>query len=130
MKIFISHSTKTNYEEELYIPLQNSELNGIHEFVFPHAAEGEPRQGRENGQEIVIKDVIRDCDLVLAECSNPTFEQGLELGWASGAYVTTICFYKAGTEVSSELQHVSESINEYTTVEDMIQKVKEVADTL
>ena len=120
MKIFISHSTKTNFEEELYIPLQNSELNGVHEFVFPH----------ENGQEIVIKDVIRDCDLVLAECSNPTFEQGLELGWASGAYVTTVCFYKAGTEVSSELQHVSDSISEYNTVEDMIQKVKEVADTL
>ncbi|MBA3724463.1 MAG: hypothetical protein H0W89_06305 [Candidatus Levybacteria bacterium] len=120
MKIFISHSTKTNFEEELYIPLQNSELNGIHEFVFP----------RENGQEIVIKDVIRDCDLVLAECSNPTFEQGLELGWASGAYVTVICFYKTGTELPKDIQQVSDSVNEYTTVADMIQKVKEVADTL
>ena len=130
MKIFISHSTNGNFEEELYIPLQNSELNDKHELVFPHAAEGEPRQGLESGNELEIKDVIRDCDLVLAEVSDPTFEQGLELGWASGAYVTTICFYKEGTEPSPLLPKVSENINAYGSLEDMVKKVQEAADAL
>ncbi len=120
MKIFISHSTKGNFEEELYIPLQNSELNDKHELIFPH----------ETGNEIEIKDVIRDCDLVLAEVSDPTFEQGLELGWASGAYVTTICFYKNGIEPSPLLAKVSENINAYGTLEDMVKKVQEAADAL
>lgn len=120
MKIYISHSTKTNFEEELYIPIQNSELNGPHEFVFSH----------ENGAEINIKDTIRECDLVVAECSQPTFEQGLELGWASGAYVTTVCFYKTGTEVSPLLSSVTEAMTPYGSVEELIQKVKEAADTL
>jgi hypothetical protein len=120
MKIFVSHSTKTNYEEELYIPLQNSELNDKHEFVFPHEA----------GQEIVIKDVIRDCDLIVAECSDPTFEQGLELGWGSGAYVTTICFVKSGTLASPLLPQVTETVTEYSSIDDLIAKVKEAADAL
>lgn len=120
MKIFVSHSTKFNYEEELYIPLQNSELNDQHEFVFP----------REGGETINVKDVIRDCDIVLAEVSNPTFEQGLELGWANGAYVTTICFYKAGVQPSPILQQVSDSVNVYNSMEDLIAKVKDAADAV
>ncbi len=120
MKIFICHSTKSNFEEELYIPLQNSELNEKHELVFPH----------EGGTEMQVKDIIRDCDLVLAEVSDPTFEQGLELGWASGAYVTTICFYKSSIEVSPLISQVSDSINVYGSIEEMVKKVEEAADAL
>lgn len=120
MKIFVSHATQGNFEEELYIPLQNSKLNEEHEFVFPH----------ESGESMSVKDIIRDCDLVLAEVSNPTFEQGLELGWANGAYVTTICFYKAGVQPSPMLQQVSDSVTVYNSMEDLIAKVKEAADAI
>lgn len=118
MKIFVSHSTNGNYEEELYIPLQNAESLKDHEFIFPHESD------------IVIKDVIRDCDLVIAECSDPTFEQGLELGWGNGAYVSTMCFVKAGTTASPLLQQVTETVTEYSSIEDMIAKIKEAADTI
>jgi hypothetical protein len=120
MKIFVSHSTKNNYEEELYIPLQNSELNDVHEFVFPLEA----------GQSIDIKDTIRDCDLVLAEVSDPTFEQGLELGWANEAYVTILCFYKNGVQPSPALQHISESVQPYTSIDEIVKVVKGAADAL
>jgi hypothetical protein len=120
MKIFVSHATQGNFEEELYIPLQNSKLSEEHEFVFPH----------EGGEAINVKDVLRDCDLVLAEVSNPTFEQGLELGWANGAYVTTICFYKAGSQPSPFLQEISENVNMYNSFEELVNKVKEAADAI
>ena len=52
--------TQGNYQEELYTPLKNSELNKKHEIILPH----------ENGQQVETKDIIRDCDLVVAEVSS------------------------------------------------------------
>lgn len=120
MKIFVSHSTNFDFQNELYTPLKNSDLAKIHEFVFPHDA----------GAEINIKDVIRDCDMVVAEVTQTSFEQGLELGWANGAYVTTVCFYKPGTQISSSLNSVSEYLFEYDSIETMGGKITQVADTL
>jgi hypothetical protein len=120
MKIFVSHSTKSNFEDELYKPLRDSELAAENEFVFPH----------ETGAQIVIKDVIRDCDLVIAECTQTDFEQGLELGWANGAYVTTVCFYKTGTQIPESLHAVSENVIAYDSVDSILQKIKDVGETL
>jgi len=120
MKIFISHSTKFPFEEELYKPLRDSELAKKHELVFPHEA----------GIEIETKDIIRDCDLVVAEVSAPSFGQGIELGWANGAYVSIMCFYKSGTEVNKNLQYLTDSVFLYNSVEDMIAKITEAADAL
>jgi hypothetical protein len=120
MKIFVSHSTKFNFVEELYKPLRNSELNEKHEIILPH----------ENGQHIETKDIIRDCDLVVAEVSYPSTGQGIELGWANESYVTIVCFYKTGTEISGSLKYVSESIIAYDSVDTIIQKIKEVGETL
>lgn len=120
MKIFVSHSTTFNYQEELYKPLRESELNTKHEIVFPY----------ENGQEIAIKDVIRECDLVVAEVSSPSFEQGVELGWANGAYISIVCFYKPGTQVSSSLKYVTDTVLEYNSMDAMITKITETVDAL
>jgi hypothetical protein len=130
MKIFVSHSPKGNYQEELYKPLRESELSKKHELIFPHAAASEPRQGRESEIEVPTKDTIRDCDLVVAEVSNPLFDQGLELGWANGAYVTILCFYKSGSEVSSSVKSVTDSIFEYDSMDIMIKKIAETAEAL
>ena len=120
MRIFICHSTVSNYKQELYAPLKNSELAKKHELIFPYDPHGTES----------IKDIIRDCDLVLAEVSNPTFEQGLQLGWASASYVSTVCFYKTGTQVSPFLKDVTEIPYPYDSIEDMSKKIQEVADAL
>jgi hypothetical protein len=120
MKIYISHSTKFDFKNELYKPLRDSKLNTKHEIIFPH----------ENETEVSTKDIIRDCDLFVAEVSNPLFEQGLELGWANGAYVTIACFYKPGSQASSSLKYVTDNIFEYDSMENMIKKITEIADAL
>ncbi len=120
MKIFISHATQWNYQDELYTPLRNSDLAKKHEIILPH----------ENGQQIETKDIIRDCDLVVAEVSSPSFGQGVELGWADASYVTIICFYKSGTEPSPYLASLSENISSYDSIETMIKKIAESADAL
>ncbi len=120
MKIFISHSKDFNFQDELYSPLKNSELAKHHEFIFPY----------EDGKEIAVKDVIRDCDMVVAEVSKVSFEQGLELGWANGAYITTVCFYKPGSQVSTLLKDITDSVFEYSSMEEVTKKIAETADAL
>ena len=120
MKIFVSHSTNFNFKDELYTPLRNSELNSKHELVLPY----------EEGKEVIIKDVIRDCDLVVAEVSNPDFEQGIELGWANEAYVSIICFYKPGSTVSPAIKYITESVSEYDSVENMLKSITAVIEAL
>lgn len=120
MKIFVSHSTKFNYEEELYKPLRNSALNQEHEIILPH----------EDGQHIQTKDVIRDCDLVVAEVSFPSTGQGIELGWANGSYISIVCFYKEGATVSDSLKYVTETIVPYSSIDTVITKIKEACDAV
>ena len=120
MKIFISHSTTFDYNNELYKPLAESELNKKHEIILPY----------EEGKEINTKDVIRDCDLVVAEVSSPSFGQGIELGWANGAYVSIICLYKLGTQPSDSLKYITDNIFSYDSKENMLAKITEVVDTL
>ena len=121
MKIFISHSTKFNFQDELYKPLKESELAKKHEFIFPHD---------EVNKDVLTKDIIRDCDLVVAEVSYPSMGEGIELGWANGSYVTIVCFYKPSSEVSDSLKYVTDNIFEYSTSDVMIAKIAEVADAL
>jgi len=120
MKIFVSHSTKYNFEDELYKPLRASELNKKHEIILPH----------ENGQQINTKDIIRDCDLVVAEVSSSGTGQGIELGWANATYVSIICFYKPESKISESLKYVTDTIVEYDSSETMIKKITEVVDAL
>jgi hypothetical protein len=120
MKIFISHSTRFNFQDELYKPLKESEFAKKHELIFPH----------DEGGETNTKDVIRDCDLVVAEVSIPSLGQGIELGWANGSYVTIICFYKSGSKVSDSLKYITDTIFEYSSMDVMIAKIVETADAL
>jgi len=120
MKIFISHSTTFDYQEELYKPLRESELNTKHELIFPH----------ESDTEISTKDSIRDCDLFVAEVTYPSTGSGIEIGWANGNYVTIACFYKKGEEISKSLKFVTDTIFEYESIETMIAKIIELADAL
>jgi len=120
MKIFVSHATDFNFKDELYAPLRNSVLHQKHELILPHENEGE----------VSTKDMIRDCDLVVAEVTHHSFDQGLELGWANEAYVTIICFYKSGTDLPKTLHEISDSITEYDSADNMIAKITEVVDSL
>jgi hypothetical protein len=63
MKIYICHPKELNYEEELYKPIRDSNLNTKYEFIFPHEV-------YQDAKDFVSKDIIRTCDLVIAEVSH------------------------------------------------------------
>lgn len=114
MKIYVAHSTGFNFQDELYKPLRNSELNKIHEITLPH---------ENSDKQFNSKEYLKSCDLVLAEVSYPSTGQGIELGWANLYKVPIICIYKNGSKYSGALTAVSEKFIEYNDTEDLITKL-------
>ncbi|MFC1645178.1 nucleoside 2-deoxyribosyltransferase [Patescibacteria group bacterium] len=119
MKIYISHSKKLNFKEELYQPLRESQLNSEHEFVLPHEL-------YEEATDFVTKDIIKECDVVVAEVSFAATGMGIELGFASAFERPIICIYKKGVHTSGSLKVITDNFIEYTDKEDLIQKLTEV----
>jgi nucleoside 2-deoxyribosyltransferase len=119
MKIYVSHAKKLNFKAELYQPLRESSLNSEHEIILPHEV-------YEEAKDFVTKDIIKACDVVIAEVSFPATGQGIELGWADAFGRPIICIYKAGSKLSGSLQVVSQTFFEYTDSKDLIMKLEDV----
>jgi hypothetical protein len=113
MKIFVSHSSNYDFQNELYAPLRESDLNSKHEIILPH----------EDGQDIITKDIIRDCNLVVAEVSYPSTGQGIELGWADMFKIPIVSMHKEGTEPSRSLRKITNDFIVYKDEGDMAAKL-------
>ena len=83
MKIFIAHASSYDYKNELYLLIRKSYLNNEHEIILPI----------ENGREVITKEMIKSCDLVIAEVSYPSTGMGIELGWADIFKIPIYCIY-------------------------------------
>ena len=112
MNIYISHSSKYDYISNIYNPIKQSKLAQSNTFFLPH-----------ENKVIKTKDIISNCDLVIAEVSLPTTGQGIELGWADYANKPILCIYRKGVEVSSSLKFITNHFIEYDDVNDMIHKI-------
>ncbi len=113
MKIYVSHSKELNFIDELYKPIRESNLNSLHTFIFPH--EGEER--------LDVKEILKGCDLVIAEVSIPATGQGIELGWANMLGVPVVCISKEGSEISRSLKYICEKFVTYKNSADMITRI-------
>lgn len=116
MKIYVAHSSGFDYQENLYKPLKDSELNKFHEITLPH---------EKSTAQFNSKEYLKECDLVVAEVSYPSTGQGIELGWANLYDVLIICIFKSGTKPSSSIKSVTETFIEYENPIDMIEKLRD-----
>lgn len=119
MRIYFSHSKKIDFEK-LYNAIRESDIYKKHEIIFPHEKSMDP-------SDFITKDVIKDCDLVIAEVSFPATGQGIELGWADANNKKIVCVYKKGAEISSSLKIVSDNFVEYEGVDEFIDKINNIA---
>lgn len=113
MVIFLSHYRHTDYEQELYAPLRDSEICKNHEVIMPHA----------HGSVVNTKDDVLRADLVLAEVSHSATGVGIEIGWADAAGKRIVCMFKSGVKPSNSLQFVTKDFIEYESATDMVQKL-------
>lgn len=109
MNISISHSTSFDFEKELYEPIQKSFRLKKHNFFFPEDRVKNTR------------DVIKSCDIMIADVSYPSTGTGIEIGWASTVNKPIYCIYKQGTNYSFSLKFITQNFYEYT--EDNLTKV-------
>ena len=113
MRIFVAHSSAYDFKNELYIPLRQSKLNKEHVIILP----------QENGKEVITKDIIKACDVVVAEVSYASTGQGIELGWADIFCIPILCIYKKGGKYSSSLMKLTHTFVSYDNAEDLIIKI-------
>lgn len=116
MKIYVTHSSNFDYQNELYQPLRKSELNNLYKITLPH---------EHTTDQFSSKEYIMSCNLILAEVSYPSTGQGIELGWANSYDVPILCLYKKGTTPSGSLKVITNTFIEYVNGEDMVQKLTE-----
>ncbi|MDO8497262.1 MAG: hypothetical protein Q7S61_01835 [bacterium] len=114
MKIYVTHASSFDYQNELYTPLRESGLNKIHNFTLPHEHWKKPFDSQK---------YIKESDLVFAEVSCPSTGEGIELGWANSYNIPIVCIFKKGTTPSSSLKIISDTFIEYEKKEDMIKKL-------
>lgn len=123
MKIYIGHSKELNFQEELYLPIRESELNSEYEIVFPHEI-------YQKANDFYTKDIIKTCDAMVAEVSFPATGLGIELGWANSFERPIICIYRKGSKISSSLKVVCNNFIEYTDKVNLIKKLGSALSTL
>lgn len=113
MKIYIWHSQEFNFQEELYTPMRDSKLNLEYEILLPHEIPWE--------SDFVTKNIIENCDVMIAEVSFPSTGLGIELGWANSFERPIIGIYNKWAKVSSSLKMVCNALIEYTDKNNLIE---------
>lgn len=119
MRIYIGHSKKFNYKEELYIPLRNDDFFKSHELLLPH---------EENASSSNSRDFYKSIDLFIAECSDPGTGLGIELGWCYDDGIDIYCIYRSNKKLSNSIRCITDNIYEYKDSCDMISLVKRIVE--
>ncbi|MFA4887001.1 MAG: hypothetical protein WC595_02205 [Candidatus Nanoarchaeia archaeon] len=117
MKIYVAHSKEIAYMDELYGPLERSDLAREHEFIFPHKEGKVPFESK-----VLFESGL--CKLVLAEVSRSATGLGIELGWADLLHIPIVCVYRSGSKIGGSLKVVSKDFIEYESSEDLVKKVQ------
>jgi len=112
MRIYFSHK-RNEHQDELYKALRTITK---HEFILPHDITQEPFDTK-----TLFED--RACDLVVAEVSEASTGQGIELGWANMYGIRIICFYKKGTNPALSLTKISDAVIPYSSTEELIENI-------
>ena len=115
MKIYVGHSTKYDYKNEIYKPLLDSILSKKVEFILPHNTD----------KTFNSKEVIENSNLFIAEISLPSLGLGIEIGRAEMKGKKILCICNDKDKVPSSLKYVNVDVITYSDRNDMIRKIEE-----
>lgn len=117
MKIYLAHSRKMNYKEELYKPLRKDSFFKDYELILPHEKSDLSSNERE---------FYKNIDIFIADCSEAATGLGIELGWAYDDNKIIYCIYQSGKYISNSLKAITNNFYEYANIDEMIEIVKEI----
>lgn len=122
MQIFLSHSSKYDYVNELYNPIKESSLDKIHKFIYFCE---DP-----NYKEKSSKEIIQESDLIIADISIQSIGVGMEIGWASAQNKPIIMIHRTGVEVRGYMRLHAKDIFEYSSTTELIQKLERAINSI
>lgn len=114
MIIQVWHSRDFDFQNELYIPIKNSNFFSDHTFIFPH-----------DDVNIDSRESLKMADIFLIETTRAATWLGIEIGFASTYNKKIVCIHKKWCHVSTSLQKLSDACIEYANSDYMIQKIWE-----
>ena len=109
MNIVVTHSNNYDFFNELYAPIKKDSNLKMHNIHLP-----------EENRAINTKELIKNCDIVIAEVSYPATGQGIELGWADYANKPIYCIHKTGSKYSSSLKFITSQFYPYSDERELI----------
>ncbi|HAU28753.1 MAG TPA: hypothetical protein DCW68_01400 [Rhodospirillaceae bacterium] len=110
MKVYCVHSRAFDFRNAYYKPLAQLAKATGHTFIFPH----EQEDAVQNSQ-----DIIRSCDLVVAEVSFPSIGMGIEIGWAHAYGKPIVAIFRQNANLSSSLHIITNDIHSYADPEEI-----------
>lgn len=117
MKIYIAHSKKIDYINELYKPLRNDLFFDDYELILPHEKNMDSSNDRK---------FYKNIDIFIAECSEAGTGLGIELGWVYDDNKTIYCIYKSGKKISNSIKVVTHNLIEYKNTKEMLEVIKKI----
>ena len=117
MNIYIAHSKKMNYQEDLYKPLRNEESLKKHQLILPHEKSDTSSNDREFYKQI---------DLFIADCSEKGTGLGIELGWAYDDKTKIYCIYQEGKNIGMSISKITNNIYSYKDTSEMVNLIKDI----
>lgn len=117
MKIFVAHSSQFDFKNKLYPVLRESSLNTDHQILLP--------QENDSKDEITLE-MIKSCDVLVAEVSAPSLGAGIEIGWANALKIPVIAVYEKGSQPSFSIDNAVDYRVEYGDGDDLVSKLKDV----
>lgn len=122
MRIYVGHSSSMDFEEKIYKPIRDSELNKRHEVVLPHEDSDELFDSRSFFEE--------GCDLFVAEVSQASTGLGIEMGWADQLDVEILCVHSEEVEPSGSIRAVTDNVRTYSDRDELVEVIESFVEKL
>lgn len=119
MKIYVAHSKKMNYIDDLYKPLRSDPFFNNHELILPHEADVNSANSRE---------FYKTIDIFIADCSEPATGLGIELGWVYDDNKKIYCIHKSGSKISNSIKVLTDSFYEYSNPTEIVEIIKNIVE--
>ncbi len=116
-RIYVAHSKKMNYKEELYKVIRESEELKDYNILLPHEFTNASSNPRE---------FYKELDLFIADVTQAGTGLGIELGWVYDDNVPIYYIYKRGSKLSNSIRCVSDKFYEYNDSESLVKILLEI----
>lgn len=116
-KIYVAHSKKMNYKDELYKVIRESKELEKFNILLPHEFDDNSSNPRE---------FYKTLDLFIADVSFTGTGLGIELGWVYDDGVPIYYIYKKGSKLSGSIKCVSEKFYGYNDSESLVKVLLEI----